>query len=121
MKRQMELIRKILGHIEEKGSRQPMSDIEIPGYENDEVEYHLLIMSEANLIKADFTLMTDGREKLHYVYRLTWEGHEFLDASKNTNVWRKVKSQINEKGMDVPFEVFKGILMVAVKSFLMEG
>lgn len=119
MKRDMELVIKILKKIEEKNSPEPfyvrMSD---EGYDDELVMYHLEIMKEAGLIEAVEFSTLDGYDIM--VKRLTWEGHEFLDAARNDSVLSKAKEIAKQKGAELsslPLMVVKDLLLATTKSW----
>jgi hypothetical protein len=69
-------------------------------------------MAEANLICLfGESVKTMKHPTLYCAKSLTWEGHEFLEASRNENVWNKVKAIIKDKGLGLIFEVIKGLLL----------
>jgi hypothetical protein len=47
------------------------------GHSREEISYHVLLLAEANLIKAEISTRQTAEYKPK---RLTWEGHEFLEA-----------------------------------------
>jgi hypothetical protein len=49
---------------------------------------------------------------------LTWQGHEFLDTTKNDKIWKKALSFIGNKIASVSFEVLKGVLVQYAKDAL---
>ena len=109
MKRNWDTIRTILMAIE----ALPTEDSEF--YSNDLVEsdpeataYHLLLLFEAKLIIDDC-----GDEA-----RLTWDGHEFLDAIKTESVWQKVKASARSKGIELSFTVIKDLAQARIASLL---
>ena len=115
MKRDVELIRKILLQIEAKGE-DPLRliQLDIPGHSESDVAYHVLLLRDAGLIEAqDLSTMGgfDMRPK-----RMTWEGHEFLEAAKNDTVWNKAQEIVKEKGNAIPFEVLKDLLIKVASS-----
>mgnify|MGYP001309321571 CR=1 FL=1 len=108
MKRDMELVRKILIAAEEKQDFQPQK-LEIDGYSQEEISYHIKIMTQAGLIESQGYATSTGIP-LWCIKSLTWEGHEFLDAARNEKVWTKVKKKIAEEGGSIPFDVLKHVL-----------
>ena len=81
MHRDMDLIREILLKIEELPYDGGFRPIEIEGRASYEIAYHVMILAEARLIEAQNVTTHDGidwRPK-----RLTYAGHEFLDAAKS--------------------------------------
>lgn len=116
MKRNMELVRKILIELEkiEKSPREPII-LSIEEYSIDEIDYHLEIMAEAGLLKL-FSIPKTFDDEFHSVDRMTWQGHEFLEASRNETNWRKAMQLIKDKGEGVPFGVLQGLLIQVIKS-----
>jgi hypothetical protein len=116
MKRDMELIKKILLAVEEKNTfYEPFSSSEfgIQGYEDAELVYHLKLAHEAGLIEimGNKPVQTMGATPQYFVKSLTWEGHEFLEASKNPTVWNKVIKTMQDKGVGMGFDILKGLLL----------
>ena len=42
---------------------------------------------------------------------LTWEGHEFLEASRNQGTWDRAKETLAEKSVGMSFDIVKGLLI----------
>lgn len=49
------------------------------------------------------------------VHALTWQGHEFVEGSRNETMWIKAKSTINEKGIGMAFDTMKAMLIALGK------
>ena len=107
MKRDMDLVRLILLEIE-KSNEDPRSEIrlQIPDYDSAAVSYHVMILHEADLIEAD-DLSTMGSSSVWLPKRLTWFGHEFLDAARNDSIWKQAMKKANNVG----FELLKELLL----------
>lgn len=103
MKRDMDLIRRIMLEIEKQPFDGGGLNVEIAGVTDAEVTYHLILLSEAGLIEGRDVSSLDGPGFL--VTRLTYSGHEFLDAARNDAIWLKAKE----------------LAMKAVGSLTMEG
>ncbi len=100
MKRDMELIRKILFYIEENyipGERW-LQDINISGYNQATIMEHILLVHEAGFIQniKDVSTMS-GTE--YWVSNLSSAGYDFLDKIRNDTIWNKTKETIKEKGL----------------------
>ena len=108
----MDLIRKILLHIEDKDSKPA----NIERYEESIINGHLKLLVEAGLIQGKLIetgLALQVRDILNP--RLTWQGHEFIDAARNETLWNKTKTQITEKAGTVAFTVLKVMLEEGAK------
>jgi hypothetical protein len=114
MKRDMELSRQILQQIEEKFPLRGKAELDLPAYSPEQIAYNVMLLWEAGLIVADDCSNFD--ELWLQPTRLTWEGHEFLDAIKHDTVWNKVKATVKEEGGFVSFEVLKLLAIQAAKS-----
>lgn len=112
VKRDMELIRKILLEIENH-SYGGWVDISFDDYEQENIIYHVMLMDEAGLIEADNLTtqeVVDWKPK-----RLTWEGYEFLDKIRDNSVWEKTKKTMVEKGLPFALDTVKQIASVIVE------
>ena len=109
MKRNMDLIREILLRIESYPEPRGRIDLNIDGYSPKEISYHVKLLSEAGLIEAT-PLQTLNLFEWH-AHSLTWEGHEFLEASRDDKIWNKAKELVLDKTGTLPFEVLKQILI----------
>lgn len=119
MKRDMDLIRKILFEIERL---YPFKDyrletIEIENYDNFTIYYHLCLLKEADLIEGTEE-PTINSQREFYPTRLTWKGYDFLDAARNDTIWKQAKAFIKDKGMGLSFDVLKGVLILKAKQEL---
>ena len=109
MKRELELIRLILLEIEKQPYDQGPIEAEIPGYTSAQISYHVLLLKDAGLIEAiDFSTFAGSDWK---PTRLTWQGHEFLDASRDEGRWQKALSIMKEKAGGIAFDVLKELLL----------
>ena len=99
MKRDMDLIRKILFYVEENYvAGGPEIDVHIDGYLDSIIYEHCILMKEDGLIMR--LLDTSSLEsKSCKIGNLTSEGFDFLDKIRADTVWNRTKSVISEKGL----------------------
>ncbi|MGA3094330.1 MAG: DUF2513 domain-containing protein [Dehalococcoidales bacterium] len=96
MKRDMDLIRQMLLAIEAEPSGWAPDKLEIPNYTQEQINYHAVLLGEAGLaIVGD---ISTGENPAAMVSRLTWAGHEFLDASRENQIWNQAKDAIAKIG-----------------------
>ncbi|QIM63167.1 hypothetical protein A1D29_07665 [Pasteurellaceae bacterium Orientalotternb1] len=117
MKRNWDLIRKILIKLEEKADiESELSSEDIRGFDRYTVAYHYNIMAQAGLITvAD----NSGIDEIDYsALSLTWQGHEFLDKIRNDRVWNKVKRTVQSKSLDLSFDVIKQVAGTVIGAML---
>ena len=116
MKRDMELIRKILIQLEEATTHDIPVQIYVEGYKPEEINYNIGIVGEGGLLELFGTPVRELNSTTRYLpTRLTWEDHDFLDASRNDNVWKRVIKAGKEKGGGLAFDVFKALLIQYAK------
>lgn len=118
MKRDLELVRKLLIHFEEKADWKHEENIKIEGYEDKLVSYHIDIMYEGGLINGEPVQSKGGRIYDVLPFRLTWEGHEFLDSIRGGR-WEKIMKKVKEKGGDFTFELVKKLATKLAEDQLM--
>jgi hypothetical protein len=80
--------------------------IEIEGYDDETVAYHVIIMGEAGLLVVIDESTLAGIAAIPV--RLTWAGYEFIESVRDDTVWKNVKTQA-EKAGGLVFEVMKSI------------
>ncbi|MEM6424288.1 MAG: DUF2513 domain-containing protein, partial [Cyanobacteria bacterium P01_D01_bin.128] len=85
----MELIRHLLFKIEELEPPYELRDIQIENYSQLEIDYHLNLMLQANLIQGKEFSTAQHKVPEVTVRNLTWAGHDFLDAARSDTVWKK--------------------------------
>jgi len=50
--------------------------------------------------------------------RLTWQGHEFLDAARNETVWKKAQEHIKKSGVEVTISILQDLLKELIRQAL---
>jgi hypothetical protein len=96
MKRDMELVRAVILKVE--GLELPPGaflvvgpwepELEIEGYDANEIGHHLLMPIDGGFVDA-----TRGLSGEFVIKGLTWNGHEFLNDIRDPEVWRKTKER----------------------------
>jgi hypothetical protein len=107
MKRDLDLVRKLLIYFEEKPDPKVTENLQIEGYDDLVVQYHLNLMYDARLLNCEAVCSstTPGRIIEVLPFDLTWEGHEFLSKVRNEGVWQRIKSTITTRGGSLAFSV----------------
>ena len=119
MKRDMDLIRQMLLKIEEHPYDLDWVELKFEGHSPEEISYHVMLLAQAGLIEAD-NLSTLGGPQWK-AKSLTWQGQEFLEASKDEGRWNKTKKLVKEKGGGMVFEVLKTSLIELAKNAVLSG
>jgi Hypothetical protein (DUF2513) len=124
MKRDMDLIRELLLKLEALPMRRggavsmPPDDEEIavPGYDSDQIGYHLRQIRKAGFIDEGGT-----RPMVGIGFRsLTWAGHDFLDSVRDPEIWAKTKKGPAEaKGFtfDLLRDLAKGLIKKQIEEY----
>jgi len=120
MKRDMDLIRKLLLYFEERASFAVERNPKIEGCDEREIGYQLLLMAQANLIVYEASRSSTNPERLIAVYPfgLSWEGHEFLDAARDDTMWKKAKDAVLNATGGLSLAVLKALLVHYAKKGL---
>ena len=112
MKRDMELVRKLLFLAEADRKDDELCE----EYGQDVEAGHVAILLDAKLIVGEVVRNEIGVPVASVIIRLTWAGHEFLDNARNDVVWRSVVSKIKSAAVTVSFEVLTELLKCGAMS-----
>jgi len=109
MKRDMDLARQILINIELcDDDPNGWIEVNIPDRTKLEISYHIMILAEAGLIEAE-DLCSFG-DFDYRAKRLTWDGHEFLDAARSDSLWERAKRETLKQTGGLAFDILKAAL-----------
>ncbi len=124
MKRDMDLIRELLLKLEALPMRRSgivsitpdATEIAVPGYDVDQIDYHLSQLREAGFIDEG-----GARPMFGIGFRcLTWAGHDFLDSVRNPEIWAKTKKGAEAAGgftVDLLKDLAKGFVKKQIEEF----
>lgn len=110
MKRDMDLVRKILLALEEHEHGFAPREFDIEGYAGEQIAYHAYLMDQAGLIEAANTTHMGSSSPEAMPRKMTWEGHEFLDAARSETIWNKARQKIKEAGGSVTISTLTALL-----------
>ncbi len=120
MKFHLELLRDLLTYVEENANRvhSDLENIEIAGYSDDDVTYHVVLATESGLLDSTIDKLPDNEEPdllnvAYSVHRLTAKGHNFLGSIQDEGNWVAVKDAAKKAGaftVDAVVEVAKAYL-----------
>lgn len=94
MKRDMDIVRLLL--LEQETSSTPP---ELGQYDDKLVVYNVALMLDAGLIEGSVTDDESGTPVSADIKRLTWAGHDFLDAARDPSIWQAAKERILRPGI----------------------
>jgi len=109
MKRDMDIVKRVLLVIEEKYKDVALYDWElsIDDLDKQTIAYHCKILYDGGLISDYKAQYADGEIWSFGVSSLTWEGHDFLDKIRDDSIWSKTKETIKSKGLPMTLDVVK--------------
>jgi hypothetical protein len=120
VKRDLELIRKLLFFFDEKPGANHVQVPPIPGYDDLAIKYHLVLLHDAGYLRCE-PVKSSTSDRVIYVlpFDLTWTGHEFLDKIRNQHIWDEVIADIKHKGlMSASVDVIKRLADAAIRKRL---
>ncbi len=113
MKRDMNLIRLLL--LETEGE-DPKPDLS--AYSEQQRLYHSALVIEAGLVHGIIRKDSMGQPNGTVRLRLSWDGHEFLDAARNDTIWDNAAERIKKSGVNVTFTLLSELLKQLLKQHL---
>jgi hypothetical protein len=120
MKRNLGLIRELLLKLEPLSNSHAWEmigpddpRIQVEGYIPDEIEYNLQLLVEQGFIEQP----RSGPMLGIMFKRLTWAGHDYLDAVRDPIIWSKTKAATDKVG-SWTFEMVKELAKAIIKGEL---
>ncbi len=105
MKRDFDLVRKIILEIRELPANSLPVGLEYPDeYDQDVVNEHIRLLIEAGLIEGNIIDSLDGIFEVQ-VHRLTWNGQDFADSIQDETLWKKAKSTVLKPAVSFTFDL----------------
>lgn len=110
MKRDMDLIRLLMLHLESFPEADlHVTEVEMEGYDTDTVLGHLILMEEAGFIGMNIQHYAAAAPEF-IVHRITWAGHEFLEAVRSDSIWAKSTKVITSAGIGLAWPLLQAVL-----------
>lgn len=115
MKRDLELIRRILLYAEKENGKIPFySMLPVFGVDADILDAHLRLMQEMDLIRYGGSTIALTPETKKYdgcfLYRITAKGYDYLDAVRDETAWGKIKGKITSSGGELTLAAIKALI-----------
>lgn len=114
MRRDIQTIKDVLLELEAASGM-----IEIVG--SPEKIYNVELLIEAGLAVGDVFYDHQGTPFQAQLDKLTWAGHDFVDAAKNDTAWAAVKSYISKSGswtFEIATQILKTVAAAQAQKFL---
>jgi hypothetical protein len=115
MRRDMELVRKILLALEASEHGDAPNDFTVVGYDQEVIGHHVWLMEQGDLLTASATTVQRDGSPVALPGTITWAGHDFLAAVRNDSVWTKVKTILKDKGISLPFALLQELALKILK------
>jgi hypothetical protein len=103
MKRDMDLVRLLL----QRSENDAEAEAACKQYAENVRAYHVQLLIDAGLVQGVTMTGGDGTITRAIVFRLTWAGHEFLDAVREDTLWAKAKQYVIKPGASWTFDLLK--------------
>ena len=113
MKRNMDLVREILVRMEATEIGKTIK-LDIPDHGKEEIGLHVELMIEHGLIEGKTIRGSSGPAHTILAYpiaRMTWKGHDFLDAARSDTIWKKAKEKCLEATGGLAIDILKAYLV----------
>lgn len=109
MKRDMELIRRVMLAAEKSKDPYELVDPKFEGHNETEISYQIALLDDAGLLHGQ------DRSAIG-IFRwsagaLTWSGHEFVEAVRDEAVWKEALTIAGMTDDGVVFEILQKALM----------
>jgi hypothetical protein len=121
MKRDLDLIRSIMLAAEtsppgrslcpHREAAKHLGDVTIVGE-------HIRLLQDAGFLEAEVDRDESGRYFSWSIYRITNDGHDYLDSVRDETVWAKTKDNLKKVSGSAALDVVKGVAKAASLSIL---
>ena len=119
MERNWDTIREVLIKFEELDPKKgPLQLKDFPEDRTYEYSYHVELLLEAGLIHGEMSKTLGRHAQSFWADRLTWEGHELLDAIRSDTVWNKTKSSFVKCGLSMTLDLIKRVATDVATTYL---
>jgi len=89
-------------------------EVSVEGYTPAQIEYHLSLLREIRFIECP-----GSQPMLGITFSgLTWAGHDYIDAVRDPDIWRKTKQGAEAAGgftIDILRDLAKGFIKTQIK------
>lgn len=125
MKRDFDLIRKILLAIEEHTEDTAIQNLTIDGYNHEQITYQMYLIHDAGLVEGEISFGNGTVTPCeYYILRMTWAGRDFLNACRDEGRWVESKEIFGKQGgvtFDVAKEILVSLMTTAAKQIITGG
>ena len=113
MKRDMDLVRWILLHVEAMDPDGTTLFAYPDAYDSDATYEHVRLLESAGYVTANYEM---GNPPGIHGMMLTWVGHDLVDSIRDESIWSEIKNKISSVSGSVSIDVLKALAAQAVRS-----
>ncbi len=121
MKRDLDLIRKIVILLKDHEHGNAPDELKIDGFTDEQIDYHCYLLKDAELITGVSIPTHHSESPAVKPLGLTWKGHEFADNAQNETFWAQAKDKIKNTSGVVSFSIFNAFLTETIKGALKDS
>jgi hypothetical protein len=111
VKRNIDLVRAILLALEAHESGFAPDPFTVAGYDQETIQHHVWLMAQGDLVTAHDVTAQGDASPVALPGSITWAGHDFLDTVRNDKVWRKLKAELKDRGLSLPFSLLQALAL----------
>ena len=107
----MDLIRSVMLQLEARLEPEvPLTEFPMEAIDAAVVLEHLILLQEAGFIALTVERYGGGAPAFFVIHRITWAGHEFLEAVRSDTVWEKSKKVLLSTGVGLAWPLLQAVL-----------
>ena len=119
MKRDMDLVVKILDQTENRTDREPI-DVKVDGYDELTIGKHVAMLFDAGYLDGIGYDIIDVPYRVYRVRDISWNGHEFLAVLRNEHGWSAIKNAVPASVLaKMPLKMIQEIATASLKKWVM--
>ena len=119
MKRDMELIRKMVMLMDDAPTGFVSGGMVFEGFTEEQIGYHAYLIFDAGLAQGSDATDMDSSGPDYSLSHLTSAGHDFADSVRTEYIWNEVWADMQKKGMKTAtLDVLKKLLDNKIKKYL---
>lgn len=120
MKRDLDLIRKILLKIEDYSGQLPI----FPEYFSDlcddqnVIDLHLNLLADSDFIEYYDSTTIGHCYKQYHIIRMTSAGYDYLDSIRDDTIWKTTKEKLAKVGGSATLDIVKDLATAAIMKMI---
>jgi hypothetical protein len=110
LKRDLDLIRKIVLAVEASPTGFAQGAPNVEGYSDDQIGYHSYLLIDGGFAKGPETTTLSSTGPSARIMHLTSKGHDFAESARDEARWKKATGIVKEKVGDATIDIIKDVL-----------